>query len=348
MHNAVGVITNPNSKKNWRFPERRGAIQRAVGRFGVVKETQSLDELPRAVDELLDAGTKYWVCDGGDGTLHWVVNTLKDRLYARAGDDADLPVIVPTNGGTVDFIARKAGLKGDAVSIVNRLVRELDRGHEPETVRVDTCRHRGVGLDQAGAAVEFDRIGMATALAGVANNFFDRYYSLPKDRGALAIAGVIGAAAGEALVDTVTSPLRRLLPGAGDKSNDFFRPTAAHIEVDGRRLGFTSFMSLQVGSIDINLAGVVRCFRHAHEDGVLHFQAISTSPVGVVFNVPNIVFGTPIRGRNVYDDRARRISIVAAQGDRINPVIDGEQFYGLDRVDLELGPSLRIATLPAA
>ena len=104
MQNSVGVITNPNSKKNWRFPERRGAIQRAVGRFGVVKETKSLEELPRAVDELLDAGTKYWVCDGGDGTLHWVVNTLKDRLYERAGDDADLPVIVPTNGGTVDFI----------------------------------------------------------------------------------------------------------------------------------------------------------------------------------------------------------------------------------------------------
>lgn len=345
MQNTLGVITNPNSKKNWRHPERRGAIQRAVGHHGVVKETKSLDDLPRAVDELLEAGTKYWVCDGGDGTLHWVLNTLHQRLGSR-GADAQLPVIVPTNGGTVDFIARKAGLKGDAISIVDRLVRELDAGREPTTVQVDTCRHRGQGKNADGETIDFDRLGLATALAGVANNFFDKYYALPKDRGAMAIAGVIGAAAGAALVDTFASPLRRWLPG--DSYSDFFRPTAASIEVDGKRLAFSSFMSLQIGAIDINLAGVVRCFRRANESGFLHFQAISTSPVGVVFNVPNIVFGTPIRGGQVFDNRVRNVSIVAAAGEQINPVIDGEQFHGLDRIDLELGPSLSIATLPAA
>jgi len=345
MQNTVGVITNPNSKKNWRHPGRSAALLEAVGRHGVVRETQSLEQLPDAVDELLDAGTKYWVCDGGDGTLHWVLNTLHHRLSAR-DDTAELPVIVPTNGGTVDFIARKAGLKGDAISIVNRLVRQLDEGREPATVQVDTCRHRGTGVDAKGEPMEFDRLGLATALAGVANNFFDKYYALPKDRGAMAIAGVIGAAAGAALVDTFASPLRRWLPG--DTYSDFFRPTEAFIEVDGQRLGFSSFMSLQIGAIDINLAGVVRCFRRAGESGYLHFQAISTSPVGVVFNVPNIVMGTPIRGGQVFDNKVRRVSIVAGEGARLNPVIDGEQFHGLDRVNLDLGPSLSIATLPAA
>src|SRR5690606_12586450 len=113
-------------------------------------------------------------------------------------------------------------------------------------------------------------------------------------------------------------------------------------------LGFTSVMSMQIGAIDVNLAGVVRCFRHAQEDGVLHFQAMSMSPVGVVCNMPSIVLGTPILGRQVFDARARAVSIKTAEGDRFNPVIDGEQFYGLERIDLSLGPSLRIPLLPAA
>ena len=289
MRPAVGVITNPNSKKNWRSPDRRQAIQAAVGRSGVVRETRRLDDLPGAVDELLDAGVKYWVCDGGDGTLHWVLNTVHDAVRRRGdGAPVELPIVVPTNGGTVDFIARKARLKGDAPSIVSRLVRELEAGREPATIRVDTVRVLGDG----GA---FDRIGLASALGGVAQAFFDRYYALPKDRGALAIAGVIGAAASSAVLDSLAPPLRRLLPAPAGYE-DFFRPTRARVEVDGRPLSFTSFASLQIGSIDINLAGVVRCFRHAKDDGVLHFQAISMSPLGVVVIVGNIVVGTPSVG----------------------------------------------------
>lgn len=347
MHATIGVITNPNSKKNWRHPHRRAAIQRALGDDGVVRETRSLEALPGVVSELLDAGTRYWVCDGGDGTLHWVLNAVHDEVRRR-GEDRPLPIIVPTNGGTVDFIARKAGLKGDAESIVGRLCRELRAGREPETLRVDTCRHAGEQVDEDGTRRPFDRIGLASALAGVANNFFDRYYALPKDRGAMAIAGVIGAAAGSALLNTFAAPLRRWLPDEIERYNDFFRPTRATIEVDGKILPFDTVMSMQVGAIDVNLAGVVRCFRHAQEDGVLHFQAISTSPVGVVMNVPNIVLGTPILGRDVYDARARTVAIRAGAGERLKPVIDGEQFYGLERLDLSLGPSLRIPLLPAA
>src|SRR5690606_16841562 len=162
--------------------------------------------------------------------------------------------------------------------------------------------------------------------------FFDRYYALPKDRGAMAIAGVIGAAAGSALVNAFAPPLRRWLPSDLDQYDDFFRPTRATIEVDGKPLGFTSVMSMQIGAID----------------GVLHFQAMSMSPVGVVCNMPSIVLGTPILGRQVFDARARAVSIKTAEGDRFNPVIDGEQFYGLERIDLSLGPSLRIPLLPAA
>lgn len=341
----VGVITNPNSKKNYRRPGRRRSLEQAVGHHGVVCETESIDDLPRVVGELLDEGCKYWVCDGGDGTLHWVLNSLYAVVKQRtpAGQPVDLPIVVPTNGGTVDFVARKAGLRGDADSIVRRLVGRLEHDTPINTITIDTCRATGAPTRDGSGAPQFDRIGLAMALGGVARAFFDRFYALPKERGALAIAGVIGSAAGSALLHRYAPPLRRFLPE--DLATDFFRPTRAHVEVDGQRLPFTAFASMQVGAIDINLAGVVRCFRHAREGGVLHFQAMSMSPIGVVCNVPNIFFGTPILGKQVFDDRARKVSIVADSGEPLGPVIDGEQFFGLGRLELSLGPALRIPTL---
>ena len=46
----IGVITNPNSKKNYRHPQRRRSLERTVGAHGVVRETRSLGELPAADD----------------------------------------------------------------------------------------------------------------------------------------------------------------------------------------------------------------------------------------------------------------------------------------------------------
>ena len=348
----VGVITNPNSKKNYRRPQRRRSLEQAVGRHGVVRETRTLEELPGVIGELLDAGCEYWVCDGGDGTLHWVLNSLYAAVQARtpAGAALELPVVVPTNGGTVDFVARKAGLKGDADSIVRRLVARLERGAPISTIRIDTCRalaRADAASDDGTPAPRFDRIGLAAALGGVASAFFDRFYAMPKERGAMAIAQVIGAAAGSALVHSLAPPLRRFIPGELEGYADFFRPTRARVEVDGHTLPFSTFASMQVGAIDINLAGVVRCFRHAREGGVLHFQALSTTPMGVVRNVPAIILGTPLAGQGVYDDRAHEVVITADPGETIAPVIDGEQFAGMRRLELSLGPGLRIPTLLA-
>lgn len=336
----IGVITNPNSKKNYRHPNRRRSLEQAVGAHGVVRETRSLDELPAVIAELLDAGCQHWVCDGGDGTLHWVLNSLYAAVRARTpvGQPLDIPVIVPTNGGTVDFVARKAGLRGDADSIVRRLVARLDHGAPITTIQIDTCRVHGA----RDGADDFDRVGLAAALGGVASAFFDRFYALPKERGALAIAAVIGAAAGSALVHSLAPPLRRFLPA---DTSEFFRPTRARVEVDGNTLPYSSFASLQIGAIDINLAGVVRCFKHAREGGVLHFQALSTTPMGVVCNLPNMVLGTRMLGSQVFDDRARRVRITAEPGEHLGPVIDGEQFAALSQVELSLGPTLRIPTL---
>ena len=186
----------------------------------------------------------------------------------------------------------------DAAARGRERICDVRRGAPITTIQIDTCRVHGA----RDGADDFDRVGLAAALGGVASAFFDRFYALPKERGAFAIASVIGAAAGSALVHSLAPPLRRFLPA---DTSEFFRPTRARVEVDGKTLPFSSFASLQIGAIDINLAGVVRCFKHAREGGVLHFQALSTTPMGVVCNLPNMVLGTrQLAARSRRDDQA--------------------------------------------
>jgi hypothetical protein len=131
-------------------------------------------------------------------------------------------------------------------------------------------------------------------------------------------------------------------PIAREYADAIFSPTRAHVNVDGRRLGFDSFASLQIGSIDINLGGVVRTFRHAARPGVMHAQAISMSPLGVAANLPNIVLGTRIWGRHVFDGPAQTLRVDAAEHAPLDPVIDGELFFGLSSLQVERGPQLRV------
>jgi hypothetical protein len=120
------------------------------------------------------------------------------------------------------------------------------------------------------------------------------------------------------------------------------------VELDGQPLPYDELASLQVGSIDINLGGVVRTFRHASTPGVLHAQAICMPPWELAANLPNLVLGTPIWGRKVYDGPARHLRAVAHPGDVLDPVIDGELCFGLRELEVEAGPRLEIPVVCAA
>lgn len=339
----IGVLTNPNSGKNRRCPDRAAQLRRAVGRHGVVRETRSLAELGDVVDEFLDAGFDRWVCDGGDGTLHWLVTEADRRICARRDDGRATvwPLVLPGNGGSIDFVAHKAGVRGQAPELLRMLV-DAERRHEPFAVaELDTLRI--TGRDRHGD--EFFHLGFAAALGGVAQRFFDKLYERrPVD--AWSIARVLGMSAAGAV--TRGTPLSELVPDAiRGHADHLFTPTFARVDVDGRTLPFGRFASLQIGSIDISLGGVVRTFRHASASGVMHAQALSTTPLGVVANLPNIVLGTKIWGDEVFDGPARRLDVWATDGTVLDPVIDGEQFRDVVELHVELGPVLRVPRVRA-
>lgn len=335
---VIGVLTNPNSGKNRRNPGRLTELDRAVARWGLVRQTRDLSELQPAVEEFLDLGCRYWVVDGGDGTLHWMLTTgyqiTRERGLQR------LPHVVPANGGSIDFVAHKAGIRGQATEVVRALVAHLERGEEPPTVSLDTLLLTGEGEGDP-----LQRIGFASAIGGVAQRFFDKLYR--RDRiDAWGIVDVLARSAAGGVCSSTPEPVRHyLMPQLQRYADEVFEPTRARVEVDGQPLDFDSFSSLQIGSIDISLGGVVRTFRHAARDGVLHAQALSTTRLGVVANLPNIVMGTPILGEKVFDGPTRRLRAQALPGHTLDPVIDGELVFGLSTLEVQQGPKMHVAAV---
>jgi len=333
--NPIGVVTNPNSGKNRRNPGRCAELERALGRWGVVRETHDLAELERVLVEFFDLGTDVWVCDGGDGTLHWML-TLGDRIARERG--VPLPRIVPANGGSIDFVAHRAGIRGEAASVIKALIAAQVRADKPDAVVLDTFRMRGTGKD----GTAFDHLGFASAIGGIAQRFFNKLYEKKPVDGWSIWRVISRSVSGAALGRTPRQVQQLFEDGLVDYADEVFAPTMANVDVDGKRLAFDSFASLQVGSIDINLGGVVRTFRHAHAPGVLHAQAISATPLGVVANLPNIVLGTPIWGSKVFDGPAARMRVTAVGDESLDPVIDGDMFHGLAELEVSRGPQVAV------
>ena len=168
----------------------------------------------------------YVVTDGGDGTLHWVLNEAKKHVSSVA----DVPPLLPTNGGTIDFVARKVGVKGNAESIVRELVKKLDRGSRPNIVEIDSLILEGTELDAEGALVDFSRLGFALAAGGIGQRFLDHS---ERELGRGAIVRVVAKAVASRIAGQLRLPLPdRLL----DYGRDVFAPTHAHVTIDGEEI----------------------------------------------------------------------------------------------------------------
>ncbi len=348
----IGVITNPNSGKNRRrAASRKAELERAVGRHGLVRQTRDLDELREVMHELFEEGCDYWVADGGDGTLHWLLSLGYAVARERSGGKAPerLPRVVPANGGSIDFVAHKAGIRQQATEVIGQLVKALERGESPPVMQLDTFRMRGrYRCPQPGESATFERLGFASAIGGVAQRFFEKLYQHdavdPR-----AIVNVVTHSVASAMAGTMPRRLQAFVPGPlRTFADEIFEPTRARVELDGQPLVYEDFASLQIGSIDINLGGVVRTFRQAAAPGVMHAQAVSMSRWGVTANLPNILLGTPIWGQRVYDGPARHLRAVAPPGEALDPVIDGELFFGLSELEVDVGPRLEIPMLGRA
>ena len=328
----IGVVTNPHSRKNRRDPRRLDRLRRIVGDHGVVVQTRSVDELPTTLARMLGQGVTHFVADGGDGALHWMWNELRSLVD-------EVPPVTPTNGGTIDFVAKKVALHGNAESIVEAAT-TLARERGPlDVVPIDSLEITGERSD--GAA--FKKVAFALAAGGVGQRFFDKYYAEP-DPGTGTIVKVVAQTVGSHALGALPVPVPERWLRYG---REVFRPTAARVTIDGVALPHTEHRAIHAGAFDVNLGGIFRVFPLARAPGRLHFMAGPVTAWDAIRNLPNMFRGREIDSPRITERAGDEMVIEALGPEDLAPVMDGELYVGLRRLVVRRGPVVRIGRVHA-
>jgi diacylglycerol kinase family enzyme len=339
----IGVITNPRSRKNRGRPNRAAELQRIVGDHGEVHATHQVDDIKPILRDFLRRRARYWVADGGDGALHWMVRAglelLQEDEFAASG--TPLPLTVPTNGGTIDYVAHNVGIVGRAEEILATLRGAIESGQEIEEVEVDSMLIEGIEVTERGDE-PFRTYGFGSAVAGIGQRFYDKYYA-HQDPNPKTILKVVGTTI--ASMPIALSPLRTI-PGIPKDlrhyARDMFRPAAAKVTMDGMVLPHNRYSGIHIASMSINQGGVFRLFSQADQPGIMHALVGATSPLGIVAQLPRMHLGKQLRGKNLVDRACRELVVEAAGDELLAPIIDGEYYRDLKRVSFRIGPRLRI------
>ncbi len=342
----IGIITNLNSRKNRKGTFRADRLARFVANDGVARQTRRLAEVRAVIEEFVDRGCRYWVSDGGDGTLHWMMNIGRDVLEARGlwTGDRPFPVLVPTNGGTIDFVARKAGIVGGPDAVIRELIETVRAGRDVPTTELDTVEVVGHRPGDPDDAPSFRRIGFAAAIGGVGQRFFSKYYESKNPNHWTILEVAVKAAIG--LVGSA-GPLRRLpiVPeSVREYAGELLAGTQAVVTADGREFPEQRFQGLHVSALDIDFV-TMRLFPYAKAPGKLHMAVGTMSALEVAYKWTWLVAGKPIQARNWAEFPGERMDVEARGGELLDPIVDGEMFYGMDRVSVRLGPKVSVLAL---
>ncbi|HSD89550.1 MAG TPA: diacylglycerol kinase family protein [Kofleriaceae bacterium] len=342
----IGVITNPNSRKNRNRPERVERLQRIVGRMGEVHQTSSVDSIKPVLRDFLRKRARYWVADGGDGALHWMLRMGMEVLQEDefAEESVTLPVTLPTKGGTIDFVANNVGIEGDAEGILATLRRHLEHGATIEETEVDSMVIDGIQLID-GKEVSFRTYGFASAAGGVGQRFYSKYYAA-KDPNPRTIVKVVANTVMSAPI--ALSPLARLPFGhLRTYAKEVFAPTPCKVTLDGMVLPGNEFTGIHVASMSINLGNVLRFFGKADQPGLMNAIVGTPSPWAIIRNIPRMMGGQEMVGRNVLDRPCRTMILDTTGDELLEPIIDGEYYRNVKRLEFRVGPRVRIPKVVA-
>lgn len=343
----IGVITNPKSRKNRLQPERAKNLKKIVGDLGEVHTTNSVDSIKPVVRDFLRKRARYWVADGGDGALHWMLNKAMEVLEEDEFAGQSVPLmILPTKGGTIDFVANNVGIEGTAETILAKLREHIEHGQRVEEVEVDSMLIEGTEITEDGER-PFRTYGFASASGGVGQRFFSKYYAAD-DPNPRTIVKVIANTL--ASMPVSLSPLRHVpwMPkNLRTYASELFEPTRARVTLDGMILPGEQYTGLHVASMSINLGNVLRFFGKAEQPGMMHALLGSPSPMTLAMNLPRMTLGKEIRGRNLIDRPCREMIVEAVGDEYLAPVIDGEYYRNLSKITFKLGPRVCIPKVVA-
>jgi diacylglycerol kinase family enzyme len=134
---GIGIIANPHSKLNKRYPQRQHLLSYIAGESGQFKVTNNLDELVQVADDFYQREISILAINGGDGTISHTISAMVKRYQ---GSVRPLPKVVLLRGGTINVLAGNLGLQGRPEQILYRLIEAHSLGQVLPEVSYSTVQ----------------------------------------------------------------------------------------------------------------------------------------------------------------------------------------------------------------
>jgi diacylglycerol kinase family enzyme len=309
---GIGIITNPHSRRNRRYPEQMRRLGYVLGQDDSYEMTNRIEDVARVAEQFKKSDIDILALNGGDGTNHVTLSTFID-VYG----DTPLPRITFLRGGTMNTISNGIGIKGKPSRLLANLVEKYYTKQPFETTRRDMLKV----IDSTGT-----RYGFIFG-NGVVSNFLEAYYDTGNPTPITAAVLLSKAVGG--------------LPFGGRLAKDLMRPFTAQLDFgNGDSLPERDYTSVLAATIDQIGLGFRPFIRSEEKPGTFHLLALTAGPFEIVRELPNIRMG-----RSIHPDRglSKVADSVTVRSDKpITYTIDGDMHTSDGPVTLEAGPRVEI------
>ena len=308
---GIGIISNPNSRRNRRHPEQMRRLAYVLGKDDVDVTTKSIDDVDTVARRFRDAEIDILALNGGDGTNHVSLSS-----FIRVYGDQPLPLIALLRGGTMNTISNAIGITGTPNALLVNIVEKHYLEQPFEISERDLLKV----TDDMGPSYGF------IFGTGVVSNFLSMYYDTghpsPGTAVVLIARALLSALVRGPLVKTLGAPVSGQLIADGElwESGEYLAVAASTIDQIG--LGFRPF---------------IRC---EAKPGFFHVVTIKSSPLRTFGLLPRLRMGKPLLQKDAPDTVAKKL--VFESEAPIEYTIDGDLHRSGKSVTLETGPRLRI------
>ncbi len=309
---GIGIITNPHSRRNRRYPEQMRRLAFVLGSDDTYELTNKVDDVVEVAKRFKDQGIEILALNGGDGTNHVSLTT-----FIKVYGDTPLPKITFMRGGTMNTVSNGIGISGTPSRILANLVEKYYIGTPFETTERDMLRIE----DETGV-----RYGFIFG-NGLVSNFLEAYYGTGHP--SPSTAAVL-------LSKTVAS-----IPFGGKLAKQVVKPFRAQLEIDGEESweeqDYTTILASTIDQIGLGFRPFIRCEERAN---AFHMLAFKAGALGISTELANIRLGLPIPEEKA---RSRVASnVVFRSPEPIVYTIDGDMHTAPGEVILGNGPRIEV------
>ena len=305
---GIGVVHNPFARKNLKNPSMSTELVAILGTYGTVYVTKNLLEVEKAAEDFIEKGYTILAINGGDGSLHLVINAFK-KIFK----DAELPDVVILRGGTMNTVSNSLKLKGQPVEILARAVNIYKNKEKFDVIHQQVLK---VG----------DKYGFMTGTGAIAK-FLDVYYA--------------GTHTG--VVESVKMILRMIMSTitGTDYVKKIFSPVAMKIIIDGKNPGQESYIA--VLGCAVRELGIGFAVAHSAHDkkGCFHFTATSMNPFSLILRMWSLWAGKDISHPDMYHHGIAADVVIEPVGS-LRWMFDGEMYDTTGPLQISVGDEIRI------